>query len=540
MNPLNLIIIEDEPAILKGIVMLIRRIDLPLVITGAYSNGREALEDLEQSCPDIVMTDVQMPVMSGLQLVEKMKELGYASKYIILSGYAEFEYARTAIRLGVNHYLLKSPRISELKEALSSLCDEIYETRYSEYRRYLQKLLLRQSRPSADSSQFPELRLRFYLYAFGPLLEHLPEDVDSCNNYIDADETLALITKRFPQSRGYIWILNGYTPGTKIILESDSAGQFLSPGCLYELLKEQAAKELAALEQAVKEQAVREQLPVTLICLPGTETFPHLHDALLYAMKYLQRKIRFGESRLYTVPSGQSFSVTETLSKTERDMLCEALNSHRTDLFVKHYLYFARDWRKRGYSQAECTALTRQCLSEICRSLPAEEAVGLEETALSELFRITASARTFENFFDKCSKLMENILNSSGHFPEDSQVDDVVELLYRHILTDYGSKIDINGFAREHGYHPIYLITRFTRLKAISPTKLIIQLRLNQAKEMLAHTDMRLKDIADAVGYYDVSYFSRVFKEREGVSPGSYRKETSSTQTDLQYPYRTE
>lgn len=514
MNLLNLIIVEDEPAILKGIVMLIRRIDLPLVITGTYSNGREALEDLEQSRPDIVMTDVQMPVMSGLQLVEKMKELGYASKYIILSGYAEFEYARTAIRLGVNHYLLKSPRISELKEVLSSLCDEIYETRYDEYRRYLQKLLLWQSRPSADSPQFPEPRLRFFLCAFGPLLEHLPEDVDSCNNYIDADETLALITDRFPQSRGSVWILNGYTPGTKIILESDSAGQFLSPGCLYELLKEQAAKEPAA----------REQLPVTLICLPGAETLPHLHDALLYAMKYLQRKIRFGESRLFTVPSGQSFSVTDTLSKTERDMLCEALNSHRTDLFVKHYLYFARDWRKRGYSQAECTALTRQCLSEICRSLPGEEAAALEETALGELFRIAASARSFEDFFDKCSRLMENVLNTSSLFPEDSQVEDVVELLHQHILSDYSSKIDINAFARDHGYHPVYLITQFTRLKAISPTKLIIQLRLRQAKEMLAQTDMRLKDIADAVGYYDVSYFSRVFKEREGVSPGSYRK----------------
>lgn len=517
MNPLNLIIVEDEPAILKGIVMLIRRIDLPLVITGTYSNGREALEDLKQSRPDIVMTDVQMPVMSGLQLVEKMKKLGYASKYIILSGYAEFEYARTAIRLGVNHYLLKSPRISELKDALSSLCGEIYETRYHEYRQCFQKLLFRQTRQAVDFPQIPKLRLRLYLCAFGPLLERLPEDVDSCHSCLDADEILALITARFPQSRGYIWILNGYTPGTKIILESDSAGQFLSPGCLYELLR----------EQAPREQTAPEQLPVTLICLPSAVDFPHLRDALLYAMKYLQRKIRFGESRLFTAPSGQSLSVTDTLSKAERDMLCEALNSHRTDLFVKHYLYFARDWRKRGCSQAECTALTRQCLSEICRSLPAEETVGLEETALGELFRITASARSFESFFEKCSKLMEHILNSSGHFPEDSQVDDVAELLYRHILSDYGSKIDINGFAREHGYHPIYLITRFTRIKGISPTKLIIQLRLNQARELLTQTDMRLKDIAEAVGYYDVSYFSRVFKEREGISPGSYRKENA-------------
>lgn len=509
MEPLSMIIVEDEPAILKGIVMLIRRINLPIVITGTYSNGREALDSLAQSCPDIVMTDVQMPVMSGLQLVERMKALGYPSKYIILSGYAEFEYAQTAIRLGVHHYLLKSPSIGELTKVLSSLCDEIYEDRYDKYRRHFQELLFQQSRIDADLPQTGKMSLRFFLYALGPLLEHLPEDIDSCKNHISRSRTLALITEQFPQSRGNVWVLNAYSPNTKIILATDFDGKTLSSDSLYELLKSQAS---------------REQLPVTLICFPAPEAPSNLHGALVYAMKYLQKNILFGKNQLFTVTPGNPISVTDTLSKPERDMLGEALSSHRTDLFVKQYLYFAKDWMKRGYSQAECTALTRRCLGEICRSLPGEENAALEEAAQSELFRITASACTFEDFFEQCSRLMENVLNNSCFFPEDSQVEDVVELLYQHILTEYSSRIDINAFARDHGYHPVYLITRFTRIKAVSPTKLMIQLRLNQAKEMLTQTDMRLKDIADAVGYDDVSYFSRIFKEREGISPGSYRK----------------
>ncbi len=82
------------------------------------------------------MTDVQMPVMSGLELVKYMKSINYPAEYIILSGYAEFEYAQTALTLGVHHYLLKSPRISELREALTSLCDTIFKSYYNKYRLY--------------------------------------------------------------------------------------------------------------------------------------------------------------------------------------------------------------------------------------------------------------------------------------------------------------------------------------------------------------------------------------------------------------------
>ena len=77
MHSVNLIVVEDEPAILSGIAAQIKRMDLPISITGIYLNGAEALKDLSNSKPDLIITDVQMPVMTGLELISRLKEQQY-------------------------------------------------------------------------------------------------------------------------------------------------------------------------------------------------------------------------------------------------------------------------------------------------------------------------------------------------------------------------------------------------------------------------------------------------------------------------------
>ena len=106
MHSVNLIVVEDEPAILSGIAAQIKRMDLPISITGIYLNGAEALKDLSNSKPDLIITDVQMPVMTGLELISRLKEQQYPAEYLVLSGYAEFEYVQKALRLNVSNYLL--------------------------------------------------------------------------------------------------------------------------------------------------------------------------------------------------------------------------------------------------------------------------------------------------------------------------------------------------------------------------------------------------------------------------------------------------
>jgi len=123
---LKLLLVDDEPIILAGIEHLIRSERTAFTDIERASDAFEALALLETFRPDLIITDIQMPVMDGLQLIQEAQGKG-AKRFIILSGYDQFEYARQALRLQVNEYLLKPIQRKELFEALNRLTLDIME-----------------------------------------------------------------------------------------------------------------------------------------------------------------------------------------------------------------------------------------------------------------------------------------------------------------------------------------------------------------------------------------------------------------------------
>ena len=101
------LIVDDEPNIRGGLSLIINWEDLGFEIVGEASNGREAILLIEKFNPDLVITDIKMPEMSGLDLIKECKNLNYSAKFIILSGLNEFDMAQKALHLGASGYLLK-------------------------------------------------------------------------------------------------------------------------------------------------------------------------------------------------------------------------------------------------------------------------------------------------------------------------------------------------------------------------------------------------------------------------------------------------
>ncbi|WP_332258757.1 response regulator [Paenibacillus sp. J14] len=114
----KLILADDEEDVREGLLSLIDWEGLGYVVQETAENGKEAVELVEKHAPDVVVTDIQMPFMNGLQLSEWIRERYPATKIIILTGYEEFEYAQKAIRLGIDEYVLKPFSAGELAEIL--------------------------------------------------------------------------------------------------------------------------------------------------------------------------------------------------------------------------------------------------------------------------------------------------------------------------------------------------------------------------------------------------------------------------------------
>ena len=124
---LKMIIVDDEKIIRETIHSLIDWNSLGIDVAAVCKDGIEAFDCILDEYPDIVMTDIKMPGLSGLDLIEKVRAAQLNTEFIILSGYGEFEFARTAMRYGVKHYLLKP---SSRKCHRKNFCREDFSQNY--------------------------------------------------------------------------------------------------------------------------------------------------------------------------------------------------------------------------------------------------------------------------------------------------------------------------------------------------------------------------------------------------------------------------
>ncbi len=124
---IKIVVVEDEILVKKGLILTTDWQKYDCEVVGEASNGIEGIEVITNIKPDIVITDVRMPGLDGIKMIEKIKELGLTSEFIIISGYSEFEYARQAVKLGVRDFLVKPIDDGDLDRALINICKVIQD-----------------------------------------------------------------------------------------------------------------------------------------------------------------------------------------------------------------------------------------------------------------------------------------------------------------------------------------------------------------------------------------------------------------------------
>lgn len=121
----KVIVVEDETMVRRGIILTIDWTCLGCVIAGEASNGEEGVAMVERLAPDIIVTDVKMPRMDGVEMITKLREKGCRANFIILTSYGDFKYAQSALRLGVSDYLLKPLKDGDLEQAILHIRSQI-------------------------------------------------------------------------------------------------------------------------------------------------------------------------------------------------------------------------------------------------------------------------------------------------------------------------------------------------------------------------------------------------------------------------------
>ncbi|CQR57269.1 response regulator transcription factor [Paenibacillus riograndensis] len=145
----KVVIIDDDFQVVRGLRKAIPWEELDAEFAGEAIDGESGLKLIGEVNPDIVLTDIYMPVMNGIQMIEQLKAGSFAGRFVILSGYNDFEYARTALRLGVDDYLTKPVTVDQIRKVLSETIEKLEET-------YLHRLELGGGQ-SSDRQEAPSL-----------------------------------------------------------------------------------------------------------------------------------------------------------------------------------------------------------------------------------------------------------------------------------------------------------------------------------------------------------------------------------------------
>jgi len=140
--PMKVLIVDDEPLILGGLVKVVKEAAPSCTEVLTAGHAKEAIEKMKSFKPDVTVTDLQMPEQNGFQLIEEARQCGLCDRFIILTGYDEFEFVRRALRYGVIDYLLKPIDRDEIAVLLKQIKDELPNAAVdSEYRQHAKKIL---------------------------------------------------------------------------------------------------------------------------------------------------------------------------------------------------------------------------------------------------------------------------------------------------------------------------------------------------------------------------------------------------------------
>ena len=500
---MRIVIVEDEVLIREGIVRLVSRLAATHEVVGEAANGRDGLTAILTQKPDLVITDIRMPDMNGLEMLTLAHEHGCACPAIVLTAYSEFAYARQAVRLGVIEYLLKPIVMEDFIRAL----------------RQAEQLTLQNRSESRRLAALHSLRMVYRNALDGMRVDH---DVRAYlrNEYgVDADGPFTLVLLYAPSP---------FTDDERSASQTFKRRLCQLDGDCARLIELEEAKWLAvvlaedgqALARLLTEAFSATRLVVGYATCAGLDALRELRQRI---QNRFDLAIVTGKriNALETLPEGVRFNAlpypiaiearmrsalwTRDIPGLEREFgsffrialnPAEPHSPHEIkECFVRLLWAMLSNAKERGYPGTE--ALGRQALLEVAMSAITREELYAARDMLLDALRVP-----------ECTAA------STG---------ELVARARTMIHESYASGITLEEIAQKLCITAEYLSQQFHREVGVNYSAYVRALRIGKAKELLRTTDLRIYEVANRVGYPDAKYFSRVFKAETGCMPYAYR-----------------
>ena len=542
---LKALILDDETKILTNLSQVLPWSELDIDVAGLARNGVEGLEAVRAHRPDIILCDIRMPVMDGIQFLEALSGGGADDgdappeekpEVVMLTGYQDFEYARTVIRYGVRDYILKPIDYDELTSVIERLADGIRARRHAKRqeearygraaalayeKRLYDRLLAGYSaplpQPSLHGEELPDEAVRYTM---------LLADYDDYAERFLRDSEQERRLRHFAVRNVMAETLSAEAVRHAVLETRD--GEF----CILVEHREAEEAEVAGpdeeeglrlAERLRHATALHTKLGLSFGVYPARLALGELHDAF----RTLQRRMQLdaGDRRMAvfvcTEEESQAAARGELRELWEPiETLVSAMRRHdraATDDALAALTVHMH--AVSGQSLARAAKLGHFAVLHLLREL--RELGGLTGEQEREIWTMTGRADRVKDVLAIIRRIVDECRgNAASAKPSDTLMHAAKDYIHRHLSRDIG----VEEVADALGISASYFSMLFKQRFGATFVEYVTAERIGLAKSMLLLTSRSVTDIGRAVGYAERRYFTKVFQKQTGEIPSEYRE----------------
>ncbi|MGN0329673.1 MAG: response regulator [Kineothrix sp.] len=490
---IKVLVAEDEMPLLRGIRIMIEQINPGFSVVKCALNGKEAVDYLKENSVDVIFTDINMPLLDGIDLMKFAHERYPEIIMVAISGYNDFHYAQQAIEYQVKRYLLKPI----VKEDLEPLLNEI-QKEYKSRCEIKQRDRLVDAIYSGKRIDNKERVWLLYLCA-GPFIERgMEESIAECGFWRVSNEELKGISYRLLPVETAIYIFEKNQPNERIML----------------LLSEKETDVEGFARHLVEELDARETKATVSYC-PNRVEMRNISMVCRTLRADLKEGILFGEGTVITPRQGEALCERPVRPEDVLDLIESEFRKDKQKII---WGLFEALLTNKKIKQSECMRF----LSKLIDKLGEEE--GTERLQGEDKEEIICNLLLYSPQADQLLLNLQRMFGSSEAEKRECRAEDLMPRVETYIREHMTEPITAKELAAEFGLVAPYLGRLFKEYIGYTPAQYIQKLRIERAKYLLsADGDILTKDVAEMVGYPDPAYFSKLFKKKVGVWPSEYK-----------------
>lgn len=547
---IRILIVDDEPYIVEGMVGLLEEAELPETeIRGAISSG-EALEWMARTKVDIVLSDIHMPGMNGLELQKRILQQWPRCKVVFLTGHNEFEYAKEALRYGASDYILKTDGDEAILDTIRRTMDQVKEQSVRESFLESAQAQMRSALPLLQKEYIQELlrspatsrtvladqltRLQIPLSADAEVLAvqgrilNWPEQMNSSDRTLMTyairnianeywEPGAELISLGIEQER-MVWLLQ---------IKPSATGDNGDNEAAWRRLQSFAFGNLESIQATCRELL---RLSVSFVMGAKETAWEKLPEQMEALNLTFRRSFGMGDDLLLreSAEPEQNMQILKGLSVRDSSLksaaLAALLEGGKQQLFERTLHEYMLDPALVNGPETGRIAAYYQLVVILMSDLSSGNLFQIvnERMELSRLYKYDAHD-TWEDRLDYLTKLADAIFEHHRTRLQRHN-DELIAKLKDYIDSHISDDLSLTRLGEVASFNASYLSRIFKQYSGMNLTEYIMQVRMNEATRLLRESNMQVQEITKAIGLESAAYFIRMFKRATHMTPQQYRE----------------